>query len=195
MHIIGAQTPPTKLINNLNSLRQAIILTFLRCNRVKPQIVLINGVYLLPFPRNLQRKRVKNDLPEHNPKAKDIILLRILIILRLLWRSIWNREPPPIAIGQIQMPIHRHTRLPEINQPQHKGTANLQLIGHDLHQHVLRLQIVMDDPVVPEETQADCDLVHEEELCLEGYEVLVYGKVGVDGFLRAVLEENLIVEV
>lgn len=53
----------------------------------------------------------------------------------------------------------------------------------------------MDDPVVPEETQADCDLVHEEELCLEGYEVLVYGKVGVDGFLRAVLEENLIVEV
>lgn len=79
--------------------------------------------------------------------------------------------------------------LPEIDEfGQEGGVFVFYSITHDLQQHIRRLHVVVHDPVVTQETQANCDFVQKEDFGLEGDDFLVEGNVGIDRLLGTVLQ-------
>lgn len=58
----------------------------------------------------------------------------------------------------------------------------------------MRLEVVVDDAVVSQETQPHCYFVEEEELGLKGEEALVGLEVRIDGFEGTVFKQDFIAE-
>jgi hypothetical protein len=70
--------------------------------------------------------------------------------------------------------------LSEVDKSEQEGAIILILVADNFQQHVLRLEVIVHDLVVSEETQSNGYFVHEVYLSFEGDDFLMAVQIGVN---------------
>jgi hypothetical protein len=82
--------------------------------------------------------------------------------------------------------------LSEVDESEQEGAIIFILVADNFEEHVLWLEVIVHNLVVSEETQSNGYFVHEVYLSFQRDDFLMAVQIGVDGFLRAVLQKDLV---
>lgn len=112
----------------------------------------------------------------------------MFVIFYLLRRGIWHCETSTISIPA-RLSLILAMGLAKVDQARKKCPPVFSLITNDLQEHILRLEIIVDDSVVPEKPDSIGDSMDEHDFGFEREYLFIGGDVGVNGLELAVLTQ------
>ena len=180
-----------EMVDHLHQFWATIVFAVLGIHGTYLLVGLLFHVELFSFSEGFDWKCSKNKLEHHDSYAEDICFLAVFGVSDLLGRCVGDGPTPVVPIFPDKVSLVLAVTLAEIDQSCQNNII-IGFVADHLQEYVLGFYVIVMDAVVSEESDAESNSIEQDHFGLEWYYFSVGYDVGVDRFLLAVLQENLI---